>query len=554
MTISVPAMSTVTSVSTSSTRNSANGPSSRHCPTTLTVRSNSSLGPFFTRLDDHPSLSSMTSAPITSTDDPPIYRHPGKPSSSHSTSPTSPLDDSTFSSSSPSHRDPDPHLHPHSHNTSQPPSHFLLTSPQSNGLPRPYIPVRHPPRLSSITSSSHLPHQSSSTQSNQSSLPSLPLDLPPTLLNAAAFFSPSTSSPSPSQDHSPHLPASTISNPTASPHSVSSPVPSTIPISSNPFTRPSTELSILSRSSSDAHHQSSFSLLARRHFSKLTTAVASVQSKDIDCDSVISEPASYSNSTVVASDLWLVQRDVQPVERELAEKDRRRQLRPTVRGPTSADCRRARVSSAYPAPCFTRDYLPPSSDKSITESLASLRSNYVEIRGEYERDADLDHADYCQLRDKHVDADPVIKSVLSVPSLRTSFDGDVSCNQKAAVFSDGEDEESPSSLLVSQYFSGAVAGFGSRRLDDQDRTEFRADGTTFHRKLPERCTGRQTRRFGLSSGRHDLSQTLRQTARAAQFVDDASQDESKRRVSRARRIRWWLRRVSHRFRMEAEHL
>lgn len=301
----------------------------------------------------------------------------------------------------------------------------------------------------------------------------------------------------------------------------------------------------------------------------------------MDCDSVISEPASYSNATFVASDLWLVQRDVQPAEQELAHRDRRRQLRATLRASVALDSRRSRTSLASAlSRCPRADRASSSADRSFAESIASFRKNYVEVKGEYEQanspsfhlthihsdddQAITTHADLDLDADTDVDVDDdgVIKSVLSSPSLRTDIDEQVVISKQCAdVFGhhhqqhvdEDEEEESPSSLLVSQFFSGAVAGFGSRRLDDRDRGEFRADGTTFQRKYPERCTGRQTRRFGLSSAKHDLSQPLRQTTHAGQFVEDASYDGAKRRVSRARRLRWWIRRVSHRFRMEGEH-
>lgn len=578
--MTVPAMSTLTSVSTASTRKSISSIGHRQSDPNLTLRSDSSLGPFFARLDDHASLSSMTSTPITATDYPPPDVSLSSQPSTIATDPKSTPHVSTFSSSSPSH----PGDTDDQSLNSQQSSHFLLTSSVHNlpqhpeSLPRTYKPFKRAPRPTPACSTVRLAPVAppSPAFSNDSSLPNLALDLSPTIAHSSSYFSPPASPQSSAAPPPPLAPNATVSTTTSTNHPANSNpsfLASPVTVSSTNIASPCSELSLLGRSTSDhqqqqqQHHHSSFSLLARRHFGKLSNAVVSPQPRDMDCDSVISEPASYSNATFVASDLWLVQRDVQPAEQEIAERDRRRQLRASLRTSVAVDSRRTRTSLASALSSSRRGNRASSADRSFVESISSLRKNYVEIRGEYER-ATKPTADNQPYHQPHVedDDDGVIKTVQSLSSMSPGVhEQDVSTNHRSHVFDhdadshvgadedDDEEEGSPSSLLVSQFFSGAVAGFGSRRLDDRDRGEFRADGTTFQRKYPERCTGRQTRRFGLSSGRHDLSQPLRQTTHAGQFVEDASYDGSKRRVSRGRRIRWWLRRVSHRFRMEAEH-
>lgn len=260
-----------------------------------------------------------------------------------------------------------------------------------------------------------------------------------------------------------------------------------------PAMRPMPEQGRLSRATSDPNHQSSFSFLTRRHFSKLGAAVAAAPTapiaRDMDSDSIISEPCSYSSDAFVASDLWLVQRDVGRAEHIVAQRDRH-------------DLSTDKSSSMYDLARRAKQ-----GDSFDFEGGAVHR---------FDGD-DLDSGDVAALRARGLDAD------------------------------------SPSSVLVRQYFSGAVAGHGGRHMADRDKSSFRADGTTFQRTLPERSY----KKFGLSFGKGSndtcVSQSMGQMKMPGQSLEAAPVEEgSKRNVSRARRLRWWIRRVSHRFRLDSD--
>lgn len=405
--MTAPETSTLTSIATESSRNS-NLPARRDSQRD-SDRTSSSLSPFFTRLDDHTSVSSFTSRPDHA--DSRLLR----PHLSDS------LPFSTLSSTTPSDTPV---------RTSDPSCEF-------ESLPRPYTPIR-----------------------------SLPTPL-----------------------HSKLVPSSTPSTPTPSSRIASS-APSRTAPSSPAHSR---------GGSSDAHPPpSTLSAVARRHLSKLSASV--LPSRDIDTDSVLSEPCSYSNAAFVASDLWLVQRDVQPAEKALVDKDRRRAR---VRGPPAA-------------PTPPSGPVPPAPSTSAAASAASSAGTST-------------------LGEPYISLRPAISAPPSTNNIREVADPDM---------------ETPSSLLVSQFFSGAVAVSRPARLADRDRSDFCADGTTFRRPLPERSSAR---RF-VSSRQQEQSRPLRHSPQST--FERGSQSHipvGKRRVSTVRRVRWWFRRVSQRIKTEQEH-
>lgn len=255
----------------------------------------------------------------------------------------------------------------------------------------------------------------------------------------------------------------------------------------------------LSRATSDPNHQSSFSFLTRRHMSKLSGSVApAAPSGDLDSDSILSEPCSYSSDAFVASDLWLVQKDVAPAEKELVEKTRmsRRLERIDSLEKSSSMCELSKKGNA-------------SKDRHTSDLATGRKTRFDRFDGD------------------EYDSSPV--------HLRRTRLG----------------EENSNTVLVNQYFTGAVAGHGGQHHSDRDTSSFRADGTTFQRALPERSV----KKFGLGFGgktREDcFSQSMGQMNITGQSIEAAPVEPSgKRRVSRARRLRWWIRRVSHRFRLD----
>lgn len=410
----------------------------------------------------------------------------------------------------------------------------------------------------------------------------------------------------------------------------------------------------------DLCHSQSFSRLARRHWSKLANIgrqsdppLPSPRVPHLsDGHDIISEPFSYSNAAYVASDMWLVQRDVQPVERELASRDRVRRVlhhhhhhyhqqhqkvQPRVGSSKQKEeeekermlyhCRQQHqmpvenrkekkerdykrpFRSYYPADLSPRLVDDDVSDVSLdddtrhfsaddqtdddkyihgddvdadvenvvlhvddAETLCNVgqdddkdrirgyrRSQYEELAPERRVTPDESKAQekkggqlmtnkyvsrpltpiYEKCLDSSYQAISTPAPLTSVPVASVPLDTVSMAGQNTSI----ADEESPSSILVSEFFSGAVIGHGSASRD-RDRPR---DIVPDHRH--------QRRRFQMPSHRHTYDwchQPLRPTQHAGQFVDPVShqsspvEEDPRRRVSRARRIRWWFRRISHR--------
>lgn len=191
-------------------------------------------------------------------------------------------------------------------------------------------------------------------------------------------------------------------------------------------------------------------------------------SRDVDNDSVISEPASYSNGAFVASDMWLVQKDVQPAESALADKQRRRRQRM-----------------------------------------------------------------------KQLDDPRALRQAVSVSAANPSIYD--------------EDKETGSSRLVNQFFSGGLSPYlgcprrneriGSADLwSDNNVTRGFPDTDIANYRYPEK----DEQEYPYYSTKQDTYST--EPARHTEF------GAAGRKISRARRLRWWIRRVSYRVRGEWEYV
>lgn len=214
--------------------------------------------------------------------------------------------------------------------------------------------------------------------------------------------------------------------------------------------------------------------------------------RESDADSVLSEPASYSNSSYVASDMWLVHRDVDNAERMLKQKERERE-RERERHRPRWDIPRGRAVSAA---------------------------------------TDMRYAD---------------------------------------VFSPRNEAQDVSSKLVRMFFSGEAASpvphkprstqeSGAQR----PRSRFGYTGKGSRAKgTPNGSAYEQQERFDGSRGLRsfegwdgvDRKKPLKQN-HEGQYVDAFEDDfggyHKKRRFDKARRFRWWIRRIAFKLKGEAE--
>lgn len=404
---------------------------------------------------------------------------------------------------------------------------------------------------------------------------------------------------------------------------------------------PKTTPDSLSRSPSDPHftstnidhHPSSFSRLARRQLAKFTVVSSCPQNKnrkfgmdnnsnnknskecpnsgrvltlddgidevDDDNDDGISEPCSYSNATFVASDLWLAQRDVQPAEQALLEKDfRRRKLKQKLAQVTviqreeqnsqsdiehASDCnldvwscsndkvnnankniingdeqqqqqqQLQPFSSTFSSPPSTcpspppPPSSPPSSSTSHTNTSRRRASAMITTTTTASTASPSSTTNTTTMFDKNKIYDDDLAMIRSVLAADNENENDIV----------SIDDESPSSLLVSQFFSGAVVGSGLLQHHQSDcgtnttpaSLITRSDGHLSRRARRLACHNINNR----STFANDVSQPLRQTNHAGQFVHrstvaaEAEGEQGGRRLaSRVRKIGWWFRRVSHR--------
>eukprot|EP00177_Eucheuma_denticulatum_P000279 GFKZ01000472.1.p1 GENE.GFKZ01000472.1~~GFKZ01000472.1.p1 ORF type:complete len:301 (-),score=28.96 GFKZ01000472.1:131-1033(-) len=177
----------------------------------------------------------------------------------------------------------------------------------------------HPPTL---LTKPH-PHPSPTAHTTSSTITSSSSDTPP-----AHSPSPFHSFSTPTHwNHAPprHSPSPRPSTSLPTPHPYTLPRPASNPPTPTPqFLSPKSSSNL--RAPLSSTH--AFSELTRRHLSKLSI----VSPRESDVDSVLSEPVSYSTSSYVAADMWLVHKDVDNAERALVEREKHRQLhRATLR-------------------------------------------------------------------------------------------------------------------------------------------------------------------------------------------------------------------------------
>lgn len=430
-----------------------------------------------------------------------------------------------------------------------------------------------------------------------------------------------------------------------------------------------------------AHHSASaadrnYFAAASSHQLHTAGSTASTGHPAMALDDVTSEPCSYSNGAFLASDLWLVQRDVQPAERAVMEKEgllQRARHNNNAAGAGIERPRHASVSSSTlnanrrPQPLPTMVSTPSSTvhvqDYGVGQQLKQEQLQEEDQEQEQEQQQQLmwkslksasSSASPCpsppsrsprrrptmttmSMTMTDIDMDVDVGMDIDVDEIDVDVDGHVNsdvCDEMSNDDKDddddgyhrhhhdhyhhnhdhhqqhnqdihaggielqkqqlvqsqqpdlqpshtrphpspqhahhnarrqqcrvADDEESPSSLLVSQFFSGAVVGTGMMTTSvDHAYAHTRSDGHLSRRTRRLNTHGVGANACHMAINHLDIAAPLKPTEQGGQFVPQRfvraggqhSDGNGRRRASRVRKLGWWFRRVSHRLRMEHE--